>query len=178
MAKQIAAAEPDDEAAPAAASPAPPKGTSMIMLLLAVGILTLLAVGAGGMFGLQVLAKVGAPSSAGSAEAPKEPPAKPLHGPGTELRALTPIITNLTSPERTWIRLEASVVFDADLGADANALAASLTEDITAYLRTLSLAQIEGASGFQHLREDLMDRARIRGGSKVRDVIVHTLIIE
>ncbi len=57
-------------------------------------------------------------------------------------------------------------------------LAATITEDIVAYLRTVSLAQIEGASGFQHLREDLNDRARVRSGGKVRELIIHTLIVE
>jgi hypothetical protein len=29
-----------------------------------------------------------------------------------------------------------------------------------------------------HLREDLNDRARVRSGGKVRDIIVHALIVE
>ena len=53
-----------------------------------------------------------------------------------------------------------------------------LDKDTVAYLRTLSLPLIEGASGLLHLREDLNDRARIRSGGKVRDLIIHTLIVE
>ena len=49
----------------------------------------------------------------------------------------------------------------------SNALAAAIAEDIVAYLRTVPLAQLEGPSGFLHLREDLNDRARIRSGGKV-----------
>ena len=40
------------------------------------------------------------------------------------------------------------------------------------------LAQIQGASGFQHLREDLNDRVRVRSGGKVRDLVIQSLIIE
>jgi flagellar FliL protein len=93
------------------------------------------------------------------------------------VHALSRIVTNLASPERTWIRLEASIVVDAE-DADAKTLAAAITEDTVAYLRTLSLPLLQGASGLLHLRADLNDRARIRSGGKVQDVIVHTLLVE
>jgi flagellar FliL protein len=57
-------------------------------------------------------------------------------------------------------------------------LAAQITEDIVAFLRTVPLTQIQGASGFQHLREDLNDRVRVRSGGKVRDLVIQALIIE
>src|SRR5262249_19052724 len=93
------------------------------------------------------------------------------------LFALTPIVTNLASPERTWIRIEASLVLDGD-GVDAKGLAAAVTDDTGAYLRTLSLPLIEGSSGLLHFREDLNDRVRIRSSGKVRDLIIHSLIVE
>jgi flagellar FliL protein len=61
---------------------------------------------------------------------------------------------------------------------DTKGLAASITEDTVAYLRTLSLPLIEGSSGLLHFREDLNDRVRIRSGGKVRDLIIHTMIVE
>ena len=66
----------------------------------------------------------------------------------------------------------------ADAAAGANALVAAIGEDIVAYLRTVSLAQIEGPSGFLHLREDLNDRARIRTGGKIRELVVQALVLE
>ena len=45
-------------------------------------------------------------------------------------------------------------------------------------MRTVPLAQLEGPSGFLHLREDLNDRARIRSGGKVRELVVHALVLE
>ena len=35
-----------------------------------------------------------------------------------------------------------------------------------------SWRQIEGASGFQHLARTLMDRARVRSGGHVKDLII------
>jgi flagellar protein FliL len=157
-------------------APAAPAGPSLVSLILAMTVLTGLSLGAGGMFGLQVLSKVGR-------SAP--PPAKTDAAEGRKGRfsdkatlfALAPIVTNIASPERTWIRLEASIVLDGE-NVDAKGLAAAITEDTVAYLRTLSLPLIEGSSGLLHFREDLNDRARIRSGGKVRDLIIHTLIVE
>ena len=86
-------------------------------------------------------------------------------------------LNDLASPERTWVRLEASIVVESE-SAESNQLAANITEDIIAFLRTLSLPLVEGASGFQHLREDLNDRVRMRRGGKVRDLVIHTFIVE
>jgi flagellar FliL protein len=93
------------------------------------------------------------------------------------VHALPPIVTNLASPERAWIRIEASLVTEDDSG-EAKANAVKVAEDTVAYLRTLSLPMIEGASGLLHLREDLLERARLRTNGKVQDLIVHTLIVE
>lgn len=170
MAKAAEATEAPPGAAPAA-------GPSVVSLIVAMVVLTGLSVGAGGMFGLQVLSKFAKPPPAAKVETPAGDVRKGRFSDKAALLALSPIITNLASPERTWIRLEASLVIDGE-GADARALSATITEDTVAYLRTLSLPLIEGASGLLHLREDLNDRARVRSGGKVRDLIIHTLIVE
>ncbi len=61
---------------------------------------------------------------------------------------------------------------------DPNALLGEITEDIIAYLRTVPMSDLEGPSGFLHLREDLNDRVRIRSGGKVREVVIQTLVLE
>ena len=63
---------------------------------------------------------------------------------------MTPIVTNLAGSPPVWIRLEASLVFD-DYPEDADMLSARISEDIVGFLRTVSMQQIEGAIGFQHL---------------------------
>ena len=164
-------------AAPTAS--APPAGPTLVSTILAMAVLTGLSIGAGGLFGLQVLSSVGKSPPVASKSEPKAAAEGPKgrFSDKVALLALAPIITNLASPQNAWIRLEASIVLDGEI-ADTKGLAALITEDTVAYLRTLSLPLIEGASGLLHLREDLNDRARIRSGGKVRDLIVHTLIVE
>ena len=47
-----------------------------------------------------------------------------------------------------------------------------------AYLRTVSLQQIEGPRGFQHLREDLKERVTIRSDGRVSNLLFRTFLIE
>jgi len=142
-------------------------------------ILTGLGVGAGGLFGLQMAARLNALAAPESkTEPPPSQTVKSRYPANVNVRALPAIITNLAAPERTWVRLEVALVMDNEQSPEASALAAAISEDIVAFLRTLSLRQIEGASGFQHLREDLADRVRVRGGGKARDLIIQTLVVE
>ena len=61
---------------------------------------------------------------------------------------------------------------------DADALTARIQEDVVGYLRTVSLKQIEGATGFQYLSEDLNERVRARSDGVVRELIIQGLIVE
>ena len=45
-------------------------------------------------------------------------------------------------------------------------------------MRTVKLHQIEGASGFQHLKADLEERAAIRSDGHVKQVLIRTLLFE
>ncbi len=181
MAKPATTTETAEQAAgaePQAASAKPSSAGAFIGAMLA---LTVLGVGGGGVLGLQLSAKLedGPPGKAEPRRAQGSgQELKSRYPAGASLRSLAPIITNLASPERTWIRLEASLVMDGDQTAESNVLTAQITEDIVAFLRTVALVQIQGASGFQHLREDLNDRVRVRSGGKVRDLVIQTLIVE
>lgn len=170
MAKPAASPEAPPAAGPQAAGP------GLMSLILAMVVLTGLSVGAGGLFGLQVLSKAGKPPPAAKAETKASEGPKGRFSDKAVLHSLAPIVTNIASPDRTWLRLEASIVIEGE--GEAKALAGAITEDTIAYLRTLSLPLIEGASGLLHLREDLNDRARIRSNGKVKDLVIHTLIVE
>lgn len=99
--------------------------------------------------------------------------------PGLRLVRLEPMIVNLRSPADTWIRLEASVLFDPGAGlASMDAIKATVQADVFAYVATLDLSAVEGAVGLAALREDLTRRARIRLGDVIRDVVVHALILQ
>lgn len=93
------------------------------------------------------------------------------------LRPLSPIVTNLAGTPPVWIRVEASLVFH-EVPSDADALSARISEDLVGFLRTVSVKQLEGATGFQHLTEDLNDRVRVRSNGRVRELVIQGLIIE
>ena len=161
---------------PADRATTPAGKPSLLPLIAGVLLLTAIGVGAGALFGILV-GKPDSPAAASKAEAAAAPGATPRPADTGNLKSLPPIVTNLAGAERTWIRLEASILMDGDAKEDFSVLTAKITEDFLAFLRTVSLSQIESGSGFQYLREDLKDRARVRS-SKVRDLIVLTFVVE
>jgi len=137
-------------------------------------VLTLLAAGTGAglaftLGDLKTTARRDEPSS-------PAPGARPAEA-GAMIR-LAPIVTNLARPSETWIRLEGSILTDGVEGELARALAAEVGGDLMAYLRTLALSQIEGASGLQALREDIAERVRLRSDGKARDFVIDTLVVQ
>ena len=63
------------------------------------------------------------------------------------------------------MRVDLALVIEEPDEAARTRLGAEIASDTMAYLRTLDLARLEGASGLQFLREDLNERATnpIRG---------------
>jgi flagellar FliL protein len=156
------------------AKPKMPKAMGRIPYI-AVLIATLLGAGAGGFFGTQVPGIVGHDA----AQMEKQDQAKSANPASTlTIRMLQPITTNLANPTTTWIRLEAAALIKEDLGTEGDSILAKVTEDITAFMRTVPLAQIEGPSGFQNLREDLNDRVRVRSHGKVTELLIQALVVE
>jgi flagellar FliL protein len=148
--------------------------------LVGIVLVTLLALGAGAGFGIFLdghLKQGGAAKTDDKAEAEAHPKPKPTLSSTSTLVAMNPIVVNLASPADAWIRIEASLLLE-DMPIGGDALAAQLSEDLVAYLRTATLDQFEGASGFQNLREDFKDRATIRDREHIKDVIIHGVIIE
>lgn len=119
-------------------------------------------------------AKVEAHGEKGKEEKGKAP--HPLSG--TVVRDLPPIVTNIALPEDTWIRIESSIVFDAEKIPDPDLTIKEVTGDILSYLRTLSLPQVQGASGLRHLREDLNERVAIRTDGKVKELLIQGMVLQ
>lgn len=143
-------------------------------------VVTLIALGFGAGFGFFLDAHLKGAAKSKSADAEDEAkagePARstPVSG---KIVTMAPIVANLAKPEDAWIRIEASLLVDG-LMQGADVLASQLSQDIVAYLRTATLSQFEGPSGFQNLREDLMDRATIRDRTHIKDVIIHGVVVE
>src|SRR5690606_7031411 len=77
---------------------------------------------------------------------------------------LDPITSNLAYPSDNRIRMEVALMFN---GAPDVALAEEIHQDILAYMRTVSLQQVQGPRGFQYLREDLQERVDLRSEGRV-----------
>lgn len=94
------------------------------------------------------------------------------------VKPLTPIIANLASPRGTWIRMEISLIIEKETEKEADALAALSAESVLALLRTVNLSQIEGPSGFLHLREDIDDLLAVSSDGKIRDTAILSMVVE
>lgn len=155
------------------------KGKSGLIVTIAIVlVLSLIAAGGGWMLGGVLAPQVAEPEEAaavaeGGAEhaAEGEDEIKVREN----LVPLEPITTNLSYPSDNWIRIEVSLVFS---GVPDNVLADQIHQDILAYLRTVSLQQIEGPRGFQYLREDLRERVMLRSEGRVNDLLLRTFVIE
>jgi flagellar protein FliL len=101
------------------------------------------------------------------------PPAQP-----SAIVDVPPVVTNLGAPQDTWIRLEGSIVFEPKTLPHPEAMAGQIGDDVLAYLRTVSLRQLEGPIGLENLRQDLNERAATRSGGKVRAFVIRTLVVQ
>ncbi|TPL12458.1 flagellar basal body-associated FliL family protein [Mesorhizobium sp. B2-4-14] len=156
----------------------PRKGPSLAVQGAMLLVVTAAAIGMGWLSG-GYLKGVGGPASVPVAPENEgkaaQPAAAQQPGTGPTLVALAPITTNIASPADTWFRMEAFVVYDAP---QPPAMAEDIQQDLLAFVRTLKMHQIEGASGYQHLKADLEERASIRSQGHAKQVLIRTLLVE
>ena len=149
-------------------------------VLLGIGVfllLTVLAAGTGGLLGMHILS-VAEQMIEEQRSQPKVPMRVSKYMGTGKLVRLQPIVTNLAAPQGVFARIEASLVTDKLNEEEAAVVSARIGEDLVAFLRTTSLAQIEGGAGLQHLREDLNERVVIRSGGKGREIVIETLVVQ
>ena len=144
----------------------------------ALALVTLVAVGTGGGLGVYLLGSVEKSVDLKKREE-ADKAVKVLNYTGDlSLRSVGSVVTNLAEPADSWVRLETSLVFKTGALANPDVTLAEIRADTIAYLRTMSLAQIEGASGLQHLREDLNERVATRTKGLARELIVEVLVVQ
>jgi flagellar FliL protein len=161
------------------ALPPPPAGAGGTMKQTAIALLLVTALGgaAGGLYGFRIAGPLPQYQEKDAAGEDK-PPALVSVEASSNLFELPTIVTNLGSPQDTWIRLEASVLYDPKAAPHPEALGAQIAEDILAFLRTTSLSQIQGAAGLQYLRQDLNDRVATRSGGGMKQLVIRTLVVQ
>ncbi|WP_373413402.1 flagellar basal body-associated protein FliL [Ensifer aridi] len=153
------------------------KSPSLVLTIAAVAVLTLFAGGGGWLVGAMLAppptektetAEI-APNATGEEEVPK------IATEANGIVELEPITTNLAYPSENWVRLEVALQFD---GAPDVTLAETIHQDIAAYLKTVSLQQIQGPRGFQYLRDDIQERVDLRSEGRVTNVMFRTFVIQ
>jgi flagellar protein FliL len=159
----------------------PKKKSAMMMTIIGLAVLTLLGGGGGWVVGGMIAPSV---KSAQQAEKPAEAAEKAKAGeeglPKISTEAnnvvqLEPITSNLAYPSENWVRLEVALLFS---GPPDVKLAEDIHQDIMAYIRTVSLQQIEGPRGFEYLRDDIQERVDLRAQGRVSKVMFRTFVIE
>ncbi|TAA60665.1 flagellar basal body-associated protein FliL [Shinella sp. JR1-6] len=161
------------------------KKPTLVITIAAIAVLTLLAAGGGWLVGnmlapppaekpAEEVAKAEAGGEGGAeGEAAQEVPHISTEANGIVL--LDPITSNLAYPSDNRIRLEVALMFK---GVPDVKLAEEIHQDIMAYMRTVSLQQVQGPRGFQYLREDLQERVDLRSEGRVTNVMFRTFVIE
>lgn len=144
----------------------------------ALALTSLVAIGTGGGLGLYLLSTVEKAVDVKKKDE-EDKAVKVLKYTGDlALRSVGSVVTNLADTRDAWVRLESSVVFTAGAVPNPDVALAEIRADILAYLRTVTLRQIEGASGLQHLREDLNERVALRTKGQVHELIVEMLVVQ
>jgi flagellar protein FliL len=164
-------------------APVKKTGPSIIIQVAILAMMTVAAIGIGWLSGSYLnsttkhdesTTTASEPAAKGQGEATGGEERDKVKGP--QVLDLAPITTNLAAPSDTWVRLDLSIRLDAPT-EDAT-LDDTIQQDLLAFIRTVKLHQIEGASGFQHLKADLAERASIRSNGLVNAVYIRTLIFE
>jgi flagellar FliL protein len=151
---------------------------SKLRWLLLLAMLTVLAVGVGGASGLYMATRIEkAVDERKKAEEERVQRVAPYDANAT-VASLGTVVTNLAGPGDVWVRLESSIVVKGGALGNPKAIAAEIRQDIVGYLRTLTVAQIEGPSGLSHLRDDLTERVQIRSNGQVQDFFIETLVVQ
>ncbi|MBB4183993.1 flagellar basal body-associated FliL family protein [Sinorhizobium terangae] len=152
---------------------------SKVMTIAALAVVTVVAGGGGWLVGqllappppaekTEAVAEV-APNATGTEGVPK------IATEANGVVQLEPITTNLAYPAENWVRLEVALQFN---GIPDVALAEQIHQDIAAYLKTVSLQQIQGPRGFQYLRDDIQERVDLRSDGRVTNVMFRTFVIQ
>ena len=159
-------------------------GFSLKSVLIEIVLVSVIAGGAGALLSMLTMPSPSAPSAptpSAAAEGKAGGEGKggtPNCPTALSLIDLPPIVTNLGAPSDVWIRLEAAIVFDCKSSPHPEVMAAEIATDELAYLRTISVNQLEGPIGLQNIRQDLTDRAVVRSGGKVTEMILKTLVLQ
>ena len=91
---------------------------------------------------------------------------------------IPPAVTNLAMPRDVWVRIEGAILFEGKTLPRGDALAAEISADLLAFLRTQTLEQIQGVAGLEPLRADINERVQTRSQGLVKKFIIKALVVQ
>lgn len=168
----------EDEAPDALPAPEAPKKSGTLGLILALGLVTLTGGGAGAMVGVWQFDRLNKIAEQRANAEPTKKENALAWDQNTSVARLDPIIANLAQPFGTWIRVDSAMVFDRGRVEDVERMKAELAESILAFLRTVALHEVQGASAFNHLRDDLNERVRMESSGTVSELLIETMVVQ
>ena len=172
----------DEEEAPKKASPLVAIGVVALLSVAAVGLgyfMGQMIQGSGQLDGKMATANAdgGHGAAAGHGEEGGDGHgAQPSHGSQTVM--LDPIIVTLPKNNNTWLRLELALVLEDGKSAPDETARTRILADIAHYLRSSDMNLLYTPSGYLHLQDDLLDRARLATEGSVSDVLILTMVAE
>ncbi len=140
-------------------------------------LLTIVAAGVGAVVGMQLVSQT-RETILRIERGQKTSEVSPLYPEAGHVRSLKAVVVNLAAPADIFVRLQSSIVLTSEALPEASVIASRIEGDMASYLRTITLAQLEGAGGLQHLREDLNDRAKTRSNGSVQELIIESVVVQ
>ncbi len=156
-----------------------PAGGGVGGFMMSAIVAVILGAGGGGAFGYFAMPD-GSPSNSPPKNESASPAPAPVIGrfPNDAIELAIPaVITDLDTDPKIRARLDVSIIV-AHGTPETTTLLGEVREDVVAYLKGLTLSDIQGVRGFQNLREQLDDRARIRGRGAVLGLLIGGLVLE
>ena len=166
-----------------------PKKASPLISIGVVAMLSVVSVGLGYFMGQMIQGNsqpdaqaVAAQADAGHGAATGHGEAEGGHGEGlphgTQTVMLDPIIVTLPKNNNAWLRLELALVLEDGTTAPDDIAKTRILADIAHYLRSSDMNLLYTPSGYLHLQDDLLDRARLATEGSVSDVLILTMVAE
>lgn len=179
----------DDEASiDSFLSDEPKKKESIMPFIAAIGVVSLVAVGAGwfvsGLLAPTNTAQAPTETAKANDKAAKgDKPESDEEGESAvttpaQVMRLEPVLVSLSDNTNTYLRMELALVFGEEGGDQSEEAKLRIGSEIAAFARTLTLRKISGPSGYLHLRDDLLDRARLATSGAVKELLILSLVSE
>ncbi len=155
-----------------------PTGGGAAGFVMSILLAAVLGIGGGGAFGYFAMPDASAPSPEPKTKSVAKAEPVPGRFPSDAIELTVPsVITDLDTDPKMRARLDVSIIV-AHGTPQSTTLIGEVREDMIAYLKGLTVADIQGVRGFQNLREQLDDRARVRGRGTILGLLIGGLVLE